>query len=163
MALSVPAKLAAMDNMDGRAETGLSTSCISYEAEELCGLSKDERSVDAGSSSTDASNGSRGNLMGDVLRLFSEGDIERSGCKNDEEDLLSNDGRGLCNRLEARLAGVVVPEPEGSLDLVLRWPRCENFPEAFEPIVDGPSSVIATPNRLLLDSRLSRDVRPGDI
>jgi hypothetical protein len=123
LAFSVPAMLAAIDNIDGRAETaetGLSISCVSYEAEERCALSIDERTVELGSSSTDASNGSRGNLMGDVLRLFDAGDVgdnERSGCRN--EDRLSNEGRGLCNRFECRLAGVLVPDPEGSLDLFL--------------------------------------------
>jgi hypothetical protein len=36
---------------------------------------------------------------------------------------------------------------------------CENVSEAAEPMVDGPSSVIAMSKRL--ESRLSREVRAG--
>lgn len=95
--------------------------------------------------------------MGVRLRM-EVGDVER----RKREDVLSIDGRGFCSRFDGLFGGVVVPDPDGSPDLVLLCPRVDALPDVTESSVAKPlrpSSCTTVSRRLVRDSRLSREVR----
>lgn len=127
-----------------------------------CSRSMEGRRGATGSSSRDASNGSLGNAIGVRLLRRDVGEVER----RNEDEVLSIDGRGFWSRFDCLFGGgVIVPEPEGSPDLVLRCPTLEEaLPDANEFRVAkpfNPSSGTMESKRLVRDSRLSREVPGG--